>query len=226
MGPNWVKVYDKASVLRVETTINNPREFRILRVVTDAKGRRERRWCPMRKGVCRPLAQLPGRYRRQPAATSTPWQRPRSKAKASPRSTPCAGPAPKPGAPTPASTRSPRPTWPSSEPLLAGEHAINGFRNRDLTRRLYRRPPTTGRGAPTMRARLTTDRQAPRSWPCRQGATSTALSRHPLRQPSHHRRHRPPRRQLSRPVSRCRLKQAPPVSRDTQIFGAKVLSPA
>jgi hypothetical protein len=46
-----VKVYDKASVLRVETTINNPREFRVRRVVTDAKGRRERRWCEMRKGV-------------------------------------------------------------------------------------------------------------------------------------------------------------------------------
>jgi hypothetical protein len=48
---NWVKVYDKVSVLRVETTINNPREFRVLRIVTDERGRRERRWCPMRKGV-------------------------------------------------------------------------------------------------------------------------------------------------------------------------------
>jgi hypothetical protein len=51
MGPNWVKMYDKASVLRVETVINNPREFRILRVVTDEAGLRERRWCRMRKGV-------------------------------------------------------------------------------------------------------------------------------------------------------------------------------
>src|SRR2546425_5279222 len=54
MAGNWVKVYDKASVLRVETTINNPREFRILRVFTDERGRRERRWCPMRKGVSDP----------------------------------------------------------------------------------------------------------------------------------------------------------------------------
>jgi hypothetical protein len=46
-----VKVYDTASVLRVETVINNPREFRIQRRVTDSSGRRERRWCPMRKGV-------------------------------------------------------------------------------------------------------------------------------------------------------------------------------
>jgi len=51
IGPNWVKVYDKASVLRVETVINNPREFKILRHVTDAEGHRSRRWCPMRKGV-------------------------------------------------------------------------------------------------------------------------------------------------------------------------------
>jgi hypothetical protein len=51
MAGNWVKVYDKASVLRVETVINNPGEFRILRVVTDAQGRRERRWGEMRKGV-------------------------------------------------------------------------------------------------------------------------------------------------------------------------------
>jgi hypothetical protein len=51
MGGNWVKVYDKASVLRVETVINKPSEFRALRVFTDVKGRRERRWCPMRKGV-------------------------------------------------------------------------------------------------------------------------------------------------------------------------------
>jgi hypothetical protein len=51
LARNWVKVYDKASVLRVETTINNPREFQTLRVITDDDGRRERRWCPMNKGV-------------------------------------------------------------------------------------------------------------------------------------------------------------------------------
>lgn len=48
---NWIKVYDRVSVLRVETTINNPREFRVLRVFTDEHGRRERRWCQMNKGV-------------------------------------------------------------------------------------------------------------------------------------------------------------------------------
>lgn len=51
VAQNWIKVYNRVSVLRVETTINNPREFRVLRVFTDEHGRRERRWCPMNKGV-------------------------------------------------------------------------------------------------------------------------------------------------------------------------------
>ena len=42
MARNWVKVYDKASVLRVETTINNPREFRVLRVQDTPQGRQRR----------------------------------------------------------------------------------------------------------------------------------------------------------------------------------------
>src|ERR671919_2413444 len=51
MAGNWVKVYDKASMLRVETVINNPREFRVLRVFTDEAGRRERRcWPPSVSG--------------------------------------------------------------------------------------------------------------------------------------------------------------------------------
>ena len=47
---NSIKVYDRASVLRVETTINNPREFRVLRVVRTDEGPC-RRWCPMGKSV-------------------------------------------------------------------------------------------------------------------------------------------------------------------------------
>ena len=73
MAGNSVKVYDKASVLRVETTINNPREFRILRVVTDSEGRRERRWCPMRKGVATCGATTRSGWR-PTAATSTRWR--------------------------------------------------------------------------------------------------------------------------------------------------------
>lgn len=48
MKRNTIKMYDKMSVLRIETTINNPREFKILR---RPPGRRSLRWMPMGKGV-------------------------------------------------------------------------------------------------------------------------------------------------------------------------------
>jgi hypothetical protein len=50
MKVNWIKMYDKASVLRVETVINRPDEFRIRRRV-QRKGRRVTAWVPLRKGV-------------------------------------------------------------------------------------------------------------------------------------------------------------------------------
>jgi hypothetical protein len=48
---NWLKMYDKFGwVLRIETVINDPREFRVRRLRT-REGRREMTWCPMNKGV-------------------------------------------------------------------------------------------------------------------------------------------------------------------------------
>jgi hypothetical protein len=44
-------MYDKWSVLRIETVINNPRDFKILRFMTDRRGRRRARWMRMGKGV-------------------------------------------------------------------------------------------------------------------------------------------------------------------------------
>ena len=51
INDNSVKVYDKqGSVLRVETTINNPRDFKVYRTKEgDHEG--PRTWCRMRKGV-------------------------------------------------------------------------------------------------------------------------------------------------------------------------------
>jgi len=48
---NWLKMYDKAGlVLRVETVINNPEEFRVRKqVLRDGKQRAE--WVQLRKGV-------------------------------------------------------------------------------------------------------------------------------------------------------------------------------
>ena len=48
---NWLKMYDKFGwVLRIETVINDPQEFRVRRLRT-REGRREKVWCPMNKGV-------------------------------------------------------------------------------------------------------------------------------------------------------------------------------
>lgn len=47
---NSLKWYDPANLLRIETTINNPREFRVLRVLDTPHGK-QRRWLPMGKGV-------------------------------------------------------------------------------------------------------------------------------------------------------------------------------
>ena len=48
---NWLKMYDKfGQVLRIETVINNPREFKVRRRV-QRQGRNQMDWCPMNKGV-------------------------------------------------------------------------------------------------------------------------------------------------------------------------------
>jgi len=64
MKDNWLKMYDKfGQILRVETVINNPREFKVRRrrVRND---REQMVWCPMNKGV----ANLPSYQRAARAA--------------------------------------------------------------------------------------------------------------------------------------------------------------
>jgi hypothetical protein len=140
MGPNWVKMYDKASVLRVETVINNPREFRILRTFKDEAGRSERRWCPMRKGVSDLYRNfqvgIAANQRYLQAMSAAPLKgegvaaldalcrpsnrRGRTVARFSPLN--------------PADLA-------LFKTVMAGQPNINGFRNADLTARLYRRGP-------------------------------------------------------------------------------------
>ena len=48
---NSVKVYDKCSVLRIETTINNPREFKVFGTVRHRDGTESRQWKPMGKSI-------------------------------------------------------------------------------------------------------------------------------------------------------------------------------
>lgn len=139
LGRNWIKVYDKASVLRVETTINNPSEFRVLRRITDDRGRTERRWCPMRKGIRDfwRFSQVGGdANRRYLEALST--ARPNSEGVAALDSL-CRS-----------RNRNGR-HYPKFNPItkedlalfravMAGEHTIVGFRNHDIANRLYPNP--------------------------------------------------------------------------------------
>ena len=50
MRCNWIKMYDRGPVLRVETVINNPEEFRIRKRVR-REGRDVMAWVPLRKSV-------------------------------------------------------------------------------------------------------------------------------------------------------------------------------
>jgi hypothetical protein len=153
LARNWIKAYDKVSVLRVELTINNPREFRVLRVVTDAEGWRERRWCPMNKGVANMWRyfqvgiQANRRYLDALAAAPLKGKgvaaldalcRSRTKqGRHIPRFNPL----------SPADLELFR-------AVLSGEHAIVGFRNAELQTRLYTHPPATPHEAQRRCARV------------------------------------------------------------------------
>jgi len=134
MARNWIKVYDKANLVRVETTINDPTQFRVLRVKNG-----HRAWCPMRKGV----ANL-GRYYQVGRQANERYL----DALAAAHDT-RAGIAELDRHSRPVTNRGRRharlsPLSPADLALfqaaLAGEHAIVGFRNADLTRRLHPRP--------------------------------------------------------------------------------------
>ena len=51
MKRNSIKIYDHLNVLRIETTLNNPAEFKILISSENDQGQTICRWSPMRKGV-------------------------------------------------------------------------------------------------------------------------------------------------------------------------------
>ncbi len=131
MAGNSIKMYDKFSVLRVETTLNNPHEFKVLKETGDTW-----RWKPMGKGVAniwryyQVATQANERY--LSALASVPLKgeaiqelddlcRSHTKdgrryAKFNPLAT------------------TDRNLFAA---VLAGEHIINGFRNSDLATRLY-----------------------------------------------------------------------------------------
>jgi hypothetical protein len=137
---NWLKMYDKFSlILRIETVINQPREFRVRRWCL-RQGRRRLLWRPMNKGVRNfvhyhrhahaanqryldalavvdfPAATLPSVHKVCEPATFHGRQR-----------------------------RGLNLLRTEEQRLflavLRGEHHLHGFRNRDLARQLFARPP-------------------------------------------------------------------------------------
>ena len=140
LARNWIKVYDKVSVLRIETTINNPREFRILRVFKDPKGRSERRWCPMNKGVANFW-----RYFQVGMAANRRYLDALAAAPLKGKGVAALDALCRPHTKNGRHHARFDPLRPSDRALfravLAGQHTIVGFRNSDLVACLYPHPP-------------------------------------------------------------------------------------
>jgi hypothetical protein len=152
MRRNSIKMYDKLSVLRIETTINNPREFKVLKVIQTPEGR-SRRWKPMNKGVAnfwrfwQVGSQSNHRYLEALAQVERKGEaiqaldglcRSRTKdGKRYARFNPV--------------TKQDCALFAAA---MAGEHIINGFRNRDLRAHLYDHPASTSQEAKRRCARV------------------------------------------------------------------------
>src|SRR5690349_7124172 len=130
---NALKFYDHANVFRVETTLNNPREFKVLRSAPDGQ---EPRWCAMTKGVANfwRYAEVAwaANGRLLEALARVPLT-----GEATAELDALCQPAPAPGRRVAAFN----PIHPDTADLfaavLSGDFAINGFRNRDLQGKLY-----------------------------------------------------------------------------------------
>jgi hypothetical protein len=138
---NAIKMYDCLNVLRVETTINNPREFRVLRVSNSREGR-QRRWMPMGKGVANFW-----RYRQVGLQSNQRYldalAHAQLKGKAIAQLDRLCRPRTNNG------KRYARFNPVTAEDctlftaVMAGEHALNGFRNKAMQARLYSRSATS-----------------------------------------------------------------------------------
>jgi hypothetical protein len=132
---NSIKMYDKqGSVLRIETTINDPRRFKVRRTAT-RKGRRVGQWVPMRKG----LADLPRRVEVSRAANER-YLEALAEATLSARSCDVLDPVSRRVTHKGRPHRAMRPLSADEaavfQAVLHGEHAVQGFRNRDIRRAL------------------------------------------------------------------------------------------
>jgi len=132
---NSIKMYDKqGSVLRIETTINNPKRFRVLRKTT-LNGKSSLKWYYMRKGI----ADIPRRVEFSHAANERYLEALSVVADPSPSHL-LLDPVSKRRVVKARSYRLLRPIAPDEaevfRTLLRGEFNIQGFRNKDLRQQL------------------------------------------------------------------------------------------
>ena len=133
---NWLKMYDKSGlVLRVETVINNPEEFRVRKNVS-RQGKRRTEWVAMRKGVAylfryREVSwQANGRYLEALAVVDDPTNAKRDLDRVTTPKKDAAGRG--------CSGFNPlaRHDTELLQTFMAGEHCLRGFTNRDIRARL------------------------------------------------------------------------------------------
>jgi hypothetical protein len=136
MKNNWLKMYDKfGQILRIETVINQPREFKVRRCRV-REGRRRMRWCPMNKGVANfyryhAVARAANeRYLHALAVVDVPCATAKQVDRVS-----------KPAKFGPRRRRGLNLLHPDEQRLfravLRGDWRLNGFRNRDLVQELF-----------------------------------------------------------------------------------------
>jgi hypothetical protein len=133
---NWLKMYDKGGlILRIETVINQPREFKVRRRCL-RRGRSQMRWCPMNKGVA-------NFYHYHAVARAANHRYLDGLANVQPEP-PLADRLDRVSQPATFHGRRRRPLQvlhPREQHLfravVRGEHRLNGFRNNDIARQLY-----------------------------------------------------------------------------------------
>ena len=138
MKRNWMKMYNKeGAVLRVETVINDPEEFRIRRRVR-RQGRAVMAWVPLRKGVAylsryqEICGQCNGRYLDALAQVDDPTPAIGALDALSSRAATADGRTVRPFNPLARQERT------LFEVLMSGEHVLHGFTNRELRQHLVR----------------------------------------------------------------------------------------
>ena len=138
---NSIKWYDADHLLRIETTINQAREFRVLRLVDTPHGR-QRRWLPMGKGVAQlwRYAQV-GRQANYRYLNALAYAHPTGKAIAELEG--LCHPKINQGKPYARFQPVTQADCNLFTAVLAGEHTLLGFRNKNLQAHLYATPAQT-----------------------------------------------------------------------------------